>query len=82
MELLGALPQLVSLVEKGGVVGVLILVAAVLIWDRLRLMKELRKTYNQRDKWRLAYVKCKSACDNAGVKVDLSDLADLVGEAA
>ena len=79
-EILSALPQLTAVVEKLGIVGVLLLVVGFLVWDRLRQMKELAKTYRQRDRWRLAYTKVKAACDAANIKVDLSDLSDLVGE--
>lgn len=88
--LLGQLPQLVALIEKAGVVGLLVIFCAVLIWEirkgrqRLHdLREEMTKIYGQRDKWRLAYVKCKAACDGANppIRVDLSDLGELVGEA-
>ena len=79
-ELLAAVPQLAAVVEKLGIVGVLLLLVGFLGWDRLQRMKELAKTYRQRDRWRLAYTKCKAALDAANIKVDLSDLSDLVGE--
>jgi hypothetical protein len=67
-------------VEKLGVIGVLLVVVGWLVWDRLRLLKELTRTYAQRDRWRLACVKYKAACDAAEppIHVDISDLSDLV----
>lgn len=81
--ILGALPQLVDVVQKGGVAGILILISAVLGYEVLRLRKDLSKTYHQRDKWRLAFVKCKAALEANKVALpDLSDLADLDKEIA
>lgn len=77
-ELLSAIPALAGLVEKAGVVGLLLIVIGMLIYERLRLLKELTKTYSQRDKWRLAYVKCKDALDHHQIKIDLTDLANLI----
>jgi ribosome-interacting GTPase 1 len=77
-ELLTAIPALAGLVEKAGIIGLLLIVVGMLIYERLRLLKELTKTLSQRDKWRLAYVKCKDALDHHGVKVDLTDLANLI----
>lgn len=77
-ELLSALPQLAALVEKLGVIGVLLIAVGWLISERLRLMKENASIYRQRDRWRLACTKYKDACDHAGIKVDTSDLADLI----
>lgn len=80
-ELLAALPQLAALVEKLGVVGLLLVAVGWLIYERLRLMKEVVKVYAQRDRWRLACVKYRDACDHHGIKVDTSDLADLIESA-
>lgn len=81
-ELFSAIPQLAGLIEKGGIIGLLVIIAAVLIWEVRRLRAELSKCYRERDRWRLAFVRCKGICDAAGTKIDLSDLADLMGEAA
>ena len=77
-EILNSIPALAGLVEKAGVVGPLLIVVGMLIYERLRLLKELTKTYAQRDKWRLAYVKCKDSLDHHGIKIDLADLASLI----
>lgn len=77
-ELLTAIPALAGLIEKAGVIGLLLIAVGMLIYERLRLLKELTKTYAQRDKWRLAFVKCKDACDHHQIKVDLTDLASLI----
>lgn len=76
-EIISALPALSALIEKGGIVGVMLIAIAVLVYERVRLSKELTSTYRQRDKWRLGYVICKQACDAAGLHPDLSQLSDL-----
>lgn len=55
-------------------------IVGYLVWDRSRLMKELKQTYRMRDKWRLAYVRAKAVLDGKGLHVDLSDMTDLLGE--
>jgi hypothetical protein len=52
-ELLQALPQLSGIVEKLGVVGLLLVAVGWLIYERLRLLKELRAAYRDRDRARL-----------------------------
>lgn len=85
-ELVTALPALSGLIEKGGIIGVLLIACGVLVWEIRRgrrreheFRNEMAKVYGQRDKWRIAFVKCKAALDAAGVKVDLSDLQELIG---
>lgn len=75
-----ALPQLASLIEKGGVVGVLLIVCAVLGYEVRRLRALAPVIYKQRDRWRLAYTIVKAAADSAGAKYDLRDLEDLLRE--
>lgn len=77
-DILQALPQLAALIEKLGVIGVLLIAVIWLVYERLRLLKEVTATYKQRDRWRLACVKYKAACDQAHIAVDTSDLADLI----
>lgn len=81
-ELLTALPTVSALIEKAGLVGVLIIIAGVLAWEIYRLRGELGKCYRERDRARLAVVKCRAALDAHNIKVDLSDIADLVGAEA
>lgn len=79
-EFLTALPAISGLIEKGGVIGVLLVFSSLLVWEIVRLRKLLGKTFQQRDKWRLAFVTVKAAADHAGAKYDLTMLADLTGE--
>lgn len=81
-EIVGAIAGAAGIIEKAGIIGVMLFVMAFLMWERVRLVKELSRMYRQRDRWRLAFVKCKAALDNANppIKIDLSDLSDLVGE--
>lgn len=83
-EAISALPQLAGLVERLGIIGLLLLAVVWLVYERKRLMKDKAGVERQRDRWRLAYVKCKAACDaaNPPIRVDLTDLQDLVGEAS
>ena len=76
-ELFSALPQLAGLIEKGGIIGLLVIVSAVLIWEVRRLRAELARCYQGRDRWRLAYTIIKAAADACGAKYDLRDLKDL-----
>lgn len=75
-----SLPQIAALVEKLGVVGLLIAAVVVLAYERMRLLRELKTAYSQRDRWRLACVKYRAACENAEppIHVDISDLADMI----
>lgn len=52
-ELLQAIPQLSAIVEKLGMVGLLLVAIGWLIYERLRLLKELRAAYRERDRARL-----------------------------
>lgn len=83
-DILATLTSLSAFIEKGGVIGVLILVICAEAYGLslgrkayLELRAELVKTYASRDKYRLGYVVCKTACDAAGLKPDLSALHDL-----
>ncbi len=78
--ILGNLPQFLAIVEKLSVAGLLVIALAVLGWDYLRVRKDLVKVYGQREKARLGFVKCKAACDANNIRVDLSDLTDLLDE--
>lgn len=79
-DIIALLPHIQNAAEKLGIVGILLIFVGYLIWDRLRLMKEMRKTYQMRDKWRLAYVRAKAVLDANNLKLDLSDMSDLLGE--
>lgn len=81
-DAISALPALAGLIEKLGVIGLLLIAVVWLVYERMRLMKELQKVYRERDRWRLATVKYKAACDaqTPPLRVDLTDLQDLIGE--
>ncbi len=69
-----------GLIEKGGILAVFLIAGFFGYREIQRLRAELAALYKQRDKWRIGFVKCKSALDHANIKVDLSDIADLIGE--
>lgn len=52
-ELLQVIPLLSGVVEKLGMVGLLLVAIGWLIYERLRLLKELRAAYRERDRVRL-----------------------------
>lgn len=81
-ELVTQLPALAALIEKLGVIGLLLIVVGWLVYERLRLVKKLAETYQNRDRWRLAYTIVKTAADAKGVTYDLRDVEDLVKEDA
>lgn len=81
-EIVAALPNLSALIERGGIIGILLIVCGVMANEVFRLRKELTKTYKQRDRDRLRVVVYKSECDRAGLKPDLSALADMAGDEA
>lgn len=81
-ELIAQLPIISGIVEKGGIIGLLLLIMAVLIWERTRLVKELTSTYRDRDKNRLGFVICKGACDANNIKVDLTPLVEFAAVTA
>lgn len=80
-QLLSALPSLVGVIEKAGTLGVLILIVGVLGMEVARLRKENTRTYGQRDKALLMVVKLKTVLESHDIKVDLSDIRDLIPDA-
>lgn len=79
-EIVNALPQLASLIEKGGVIGLLIIISAVLGREVWRLRKDLTKQYALRDKYRLGFALCKQELDRNKITIDLSVMGDLLKE--
>lgn len=87
--LLGTLPQLAGLIEKGGVVGVMLIVCVVLVYEIRRgrttahaLRGQLQEVYTQRDKALLALMKVKTICEAKNIKVDFSDVEALLPKVA
>lgn len=83
--ILGALPQLVEIVQKGGVIGVLLLACGVLAYEIKRSRRiihdkqnELSTVYGQRDRALLAVVKCKTLLEANKISVDLSDVQAMI----
>lgn len=77
-EILAVLPQLGEIVNKLGVVGVLIVAIVWLLWDRMRLMKQAVRTFAERDMHRLVGERYRAALVAAGVQIP--DTVDLVRE--
>jgi hypothetical protein len=83
--ILSALPQLVDIIEKGGVPGVLMIVIGVLVYEIRRSRRiihdkqdELHAVYSQRDVALLAVVKCKTLLEAKDIDVDLSDVQAMI----
>jgi len=73
-EIVTAIPAISGLIEKGGIIGLLMVLIYFLVREVMRLRKELGIAYGQRDRERYIAVRYKSALDNAGIKVDVSDV--------
>lgn len=73
---LEALPKLVAIVEKGGIIGLLIIVVGVLCWVCLKYRKELIGVYSRLDECRLVRERYRAALTEKGIKVDISDILD------
>lgn len=74
-DLVQAVQQLGPIVEKLGVVGLLLAVVGWLIHERLRLMKELRAAYRDRDRGRFKAERYRNALVAADQQVP--DTADI-----
>ncbi len=66
--------QFASQVEKLGIIGLLFIVMGVEGWALVKYRKEMVRTFRQRDRARMISVRYKGALDNAGIKVDISDI--------
>lgn len=73
-EILG-ITQLAPLVEKLGIVGLLLIAVAWLVWERLRLVKQSVRTFRQRDRWRQIAERYRGAIVAAGAAIP--DIADI-----
>lgn len=79
-ELVGGIAALSGVIEKGGIVGVMLILTAFLGWWSHRLRKQLAAVYRQRDRCRLISVRYRSHLDAAGIKVDISDILEMLGD--
>lgn len=84
-DIVGLLPQLAALIEKGGVVGVLLIVCGALVYEIRRSRRiihdkngELFNVYGQRDRALLMVVKLRTVCEANKIMVDLTDVRDLL----
>lgn len=83
--ILSSLPQLVDVIQKAGVVGVLLIACGVLVYEIRRgrtrehnLRSELAAVYGQRDRALLAVVKCKTLLEANKISVDLADVQAMI----
>lgn len=76
-ELLGTITALSGVVEKGGVIGLLIIFCVVVCIIAYKLREELKKVYARLEKARIAYALYRQACINNNIKVEIPrDLFD------
>lgn len=75
-EWLDALPKLVTIIEKGGIIGLLVIVVVALVWIILRYRKDLIETYHERDLCRLVQERYRAAL--VAHNIHVPDIADLV----
>lgn len=80
--ILSLVPQLAAIIEKGGIVGLLLLITAVAVAEVFRLRKDNKAAYVTLDRYRLGFAILKNECDRANLKPDLSIMADVLKEAA
>lgn len=76
--ILGSLPQLAALIEKGGVVGLMLIFLGIAVYEVVRLRKENKSIYVQRDRAVVGLVKCKTLLEANKIAVDLSEIKDLI----
>jgi hypothetical protein len=75
--LIDQLPKYADLLQKAGVIGVLLIICGVLVYEVIRLRKLSVKTFAERDAYRLAATIYKRECDRANITVDLTQLLNL-----
>lgn len=75
--LIEQLPKYADLLQKAGVIGILLVVCGFLLLEVIRLRKQAVRTFAERDAYRLGYVIYKSACDREKITVDTSALQAL-----
>ena len=76
-ELISAITQASGLIEKGGIVAVLMIVIGTVCMEVYRLRKLLTMTYAERDKARMINIRYRSSLNNAQIIVDISDIQDM-----
>jgi hypothetical protein len=79
-ELLNALPVLSGVVDKAGVVGILLGGCIFLGWQLDKRRKELIKTYRERDKARMIQNRYKTVLDQRGIDVNVSDIIEMFAD--
>lgn len=76
-ELVSGIASLSGVIEKGGIVGVMLIATAFLGWWCMKLRKQLALVFRQRDFARAVQFRYKGALDNAKLTVDISDIEKL-----
>lgn len=79
-ELVGVIASLSGVIEKGGIVGVMLILTAFLGRYSWSLRKQLAIVFRQRDRSRMIQIRYKGALDNAKIPVDISDIERIFQE--
>lgn len=79
-EIVSTVSQLTALLDKAGTIGVLVFVVVAGGWYIKTLRKELARQYQLRNKYQLGFALCKQKLDDSNIKVDLSQVSDLLEE--
>lgn len=76
-EIVAGISSLAGLIEKGGVIVVMMIVIYFLVRERIRLVRELTKAYRQRDRARAIQIRYRTELDRREVRVDISDIEQM-----
>lgn len=73
-ELVGAVASFAGVIEKGGIIGVMLIITGLLARYSWSLRKQLVVAYRQRDRARMMQSRFKGALDYNKIAVDVSDI--------
>lgn len=79
-DFVSVLPALAGIIEKGGIIGVLLIACAVLALEVKRTRKAAARTYLERDVARLKAERYKARLEGENIVVDVSDLDRMLVE--
>lgn len=84
MDLGSLVPSVITLVEKLGIVGILLIAMYFLVRELMRMRAELSKVYRQRDGARLAFVKLRTVLEQnvPPIRIEMGDLDALLKDEA
>lgn len=75
-EWLEALPKIIAILEKAGMLGLMVIAVGVEAWVIVKYRRDLIATYHERDLCRLVRERYRAALTAAGIKVDIADIVE------